>query len=71
MLSAFNNGCRGGNSCCLAGDKCGFGEGDCDWDHDCGPGLTCGNANCVDYPLLGIYPSSGTDDCCTDWRLIY
>jgi len=33
------------NFCELPGD-CGEGEGDCDFDYQCGPGLACGRKNC-------------------------
>ena len=39
--------CFGGDSCCGSnGYQCGEGEGDCDYDSDCKPGLVCGKDNC-------------------------
>ena len=52
---------QGGGDCCQ-GD-CGEGEGDCDGDSDCLPGLVCGDDNCV----TGTYPAGtlvSDDDCC-------
>ena len=44
--------------CSTKEEKCSIGEGDCDFDHDCKDGLTCGEDNCnSDFP--------GTEyDCC-------
>ena len=54
--------CNGGDSCCGAnGYKCGEGEGDCDSDNDCQPGLIC-------HQQLNNCKGDGfdsTDDCCT------
>jgi len=44
------------NFCCTALSKCGYGDGDCDFDWDCAAGLVCGNNNCA---------WGGGDDCCT------
>ena len=52
--------CRGGDSCCSSNNRCDSGEGDCDWDSDCKPGLICGSRNC---PQTG-YLWDSTDDCC-------
>ena len=47
--------CKGGDFCCGSHQydntnnpkhRCGYGEGDCDYDSDCVDGLVCGNANC-------------------------
>ena len=55
--------CRGqGRGDCCQGD-CGEGEGDCDRDSDCLPGLVCGAYNCEP----GTYPAgtlAWNDDCC-------
>merc|ERR1711974_368315 len=51
--------CDGGDACCSGGNyKCLEGEGDCDSDSDCAPGLYCGTNNCQ-----GPNFDSG-DDCC-------
>merc|ERR1712226_1739446 len=51
--------CDGGDACCSGGNyKCLEGEGDCDSDSDCAPGLFCGTNNCQ-----GPNFDSG-DDCC-------
>ena len=57
-ISYFQTACDGGNSCCTAENQCGVGEGDCDSDADCNPGLVCGKANCVGSGF------DATDDCC-------
>ena len=46
------------NDCCTAFQPCVFGDGDCDTDDQCGPGLHCGTDNC------GGSPFDDTDDCC-------
>ena len=53
-------GCAGGDSCCSEGQKCIEGEGDCDKDDDCMPGLRCGNLNCR---IKSGYDWDD-DDCC-------
>lgn len=58
--------CFGGDSCCGSnGYQCGEGEGDCDYDSDCKPGLVCGKDNCKNPD---IHPDGAgydaTDDCC-------
>ena len=45
---------------------CGYGEGDCDWDGDCKPGLTCGDNNCRSMNP-GNRNWDATDDCCSSW----
>ena len=50
--------CDGGDSCCTPDNKCGEGEGDCDSNDDCFPGLYCGHNNCS-----GVTFENG-DDCC-------
>ena len=40
-----------------ATETCGVGEGDCDNDDECGPGLKCGVNNCPGNPLA---------ECCFD-----
>ncbi len=50
---------RNDGSCCDKDHPCDLGEGDCDDDHDCMEGMTCGDDNCV---------GDGWDssrDCCT------
>ena len=49
--------CYGGNTCCDDG-ICGEGEGDCDSDNDCLPGLICGKNNCIGSTF------TSSDDCC-------
>ena len=44
---------------CTAENPCGLEEGDCDYDNECQPGLTCGTNNCPRY--LGL---DETIDCC-------
>ena len=36
----------GEGRCCTAAAPCVAGEGDCDGDGECGPGLVCGDNNC-------------------------
>ena len=59
-------GCNGGDDCCserVFGQlKCGKGEGDCDHDDDCQPGLFCGQDNCQGSGF------DKSDDCCTKKR---
>ena len=50
--------CTGGDDCCSQDNKCGLGEGDCDHDSDCLPGLRCGLDNC------GGSGWEYFDDCC-------
>ena len=47
-------------SCCTEDQPCGEGEGDCDDDSDCGPGLICGDDNCHWFNKQ----SAVTSDCC-------
>ena len=59
----YKAGCNGQNTCChgLTSTRlCNVGEGDCDFDRHCLPGLMCGNKNCIGE---GFDPS---DDCCYD-----
>ena len=51
--------CTGDDSCCTDSEKCGVGEGDCDYDSDCHGSLKCGHNNCPQVVTFG----SG-DDCC-------
>ena len=53
-------GCDGGDSCCTPSNQCSLGEGDCDTDADCLPGLRCGKDNCKGDDF------DSTDDCCID-----
>merc|ERR1712205_257089 len=40
----------GDNGCCdRGGYKCGYGEGDCDYDSDCAGNLHCGSNNCKQF----------------------
>ena len=50
--------CDGGDDCCGSGNKCFEGEGDCDHDSDCAPGLVCGENNCKGPNF------DSADDCC-------
>ena len=54
----------GDNGCCdRGGYKCGYGEGDCDYDSDCSGSLACGNNNC--QRLHDDYSTwDSSDDCC-------
>merc|ERR1719445_2947107 len=52
----LQNGRRSG-SCCTSEFQCLEGEGDCDSDSDCAPGLVCGTNNCG-------HPFQDTHDCC-------
>ena len=54
----LNPVCNGGDYCCNDSNKCGIGEGDCDTDKDCHPGLTCGINNCIGASF------EANDDCC-------
>jgi len=47
-------------TCCTSQYKCGEGEGDCDGDWDCKPGLRCGRFNCRGF--ASYFPSSAS--CC-------
>ena len=51
-------GCDGGDTCCTTSRRCAVGEGDCDGDWDCLPGLRCGVDNCHGGSF------DGSDDCC-------
>ena len=68
-LSASEKCDWGGDDCCgrtwmqgqwLATYRCGEGEGDCDWNSDCLPGLRCGSNNCRGNSAL----LDSSDDCC-------
>ena len=51
----------GDNGCCdRGGYKCGYGEGDCDYDSDCAGNLHCGSNNCKQFGEI----FDSTDDCC-------
>merc|ERR1712055_99838 len=50
--------CNGGEDCCTEDEVCGLGEGDCDTDAQCAPGLLCGKENCQGTSY------DSTDDCC-------
>jgi len=50
---------------CTAENPCGLDEGDCDFDNECQPGLTCGTNNCPTN--LGL---DATIDCCYKSMLI-
>ena len=50
--------CQGDDSCCSSDNICQEGEGDCDSDLDCLPGLVCGKDNCRGSDF------DSTDDCC-------
>ena len=62
MINVKNleSGCRGGDTCCRSWKRCAIGEGDCDSDSECQPGLRCGKDNCRSWP--GNWDSE--DDCC-------
>jgi len=49
-------------NCCTSTNKCGVGEGDCDFNSDCQPGLSCGSNNCRQF-----HPAAPSwADCCWD-----
>jgi len=50
--------CLGENNCCTSSRPCGIGDGDCDRDSHCRPGLRCGKNNCRGPGF------DATDDCC-------
>ena len=59
--------------CCSRELQCGLGEGDCNHDNECGPGLRCGFDNCgFTNPTLDCCtnaPCDGTQDdpnCCSE-----
>jgi len=62
--------CLGGDSCCTVWNKCGDGEGDCDWDVECKRGLRCGSNNCGTWSVEGrtlvrdLKGFDSSDDCC-------
>ena len=60
-LQNFFSGCRGASDCCTVGEKCNEGEGDCDGDDECMPGLRCGKHNCR---IKSGYDWGSDDDCC-------
>ena len=51
-------GCSGTFFCCNYFNQCSEGEGDCNFNLDCRPGLYCGSNNCVGDSF------DPTDDCC-------
>merc|ERR1711990_461612 len=56
--------CQGRNTdwnCCTRENPCNKGEGDCDNDSECKPGLKCGYNNCI-YSWSGSHHLA---DCCT------
>lgn len=61
-----NDGANNPECCSMLG----VGDGDCDSDHDCLPGLACGTDNCGDYrnhdgwPVESQLGWDSTDDCC-------
>jgi len=58
--------CRGrdyeepGERCCTVTNPCDQGEGDCDDNAECGPGLVCGENNCKQFGQF----FHAKDDCC-------
>ena len=62
-ISIHFEGCRGGDECCSEGQKCYEGEGDCDTDDECMPGLRCGYNKNYCRIQTGHEWESG-DDCC-------
>jgi len=66
--------CGGGDSCCTRANQCSLGEGDCDEDRDCRPGLVCGRDNCRGQGFDGTddccrQRCEGGDSCCTAWNM--
>merc|ERR1711935_909886 len=55
--------CTGGNSCCTEDNKCGEGEGDCDYDNQCLDDLSCfkGGSGCIRGSNF-----DHSDSCCVD-----
>ena len=49
-----------GRRCCTAETPCVHGEGECETDEDCTPGLKCGDNNCKQFAAY-FHPK---DDCC-------
>ena len=64
ILTGSIGGCNGADSCCTPDNQCNVGEGDCDTDKDCQPGLTCGTDNCIGASF------EATDDCCYSGELL-
>ena len=60
FVTGQTTGCNGGDSCCTSTNQCNIGEGDCDKDSHCLPGLKCGKDNCIGDGF------DKTDDCCFD-----
>ena len=52
--------CTGGDDCCTSNIPCSEGEGDCDSDSECRPGLICGHNNCNPE----THDWDPVDDCC-------
>jgi len=53
---------RAAINCCTSANTCGVGEGDCDNNPDCQPGLVCGSNNCRQF-----HPAAPSwADCCWD-----
>ena len=50
--------------CCSYGIPCDEGEGDCDSDEECKPGLICGHNNCDDIVSKTNDNSTLVNDCC-------
>ena len=56
---------NGDENFCTTENPCGLDEGDCDYDNECQPGLTCGTNNCPTN--IGL---DATIDCCYKSMLI-
>eukprot|EP01064_Diplonema_japonicum_P018714 TRINITY_DN273_c0_g2_i6.p1 TRINITY_DN273_c0_g2~~TRINITY_DN273_c0_g2_i6.p1 ORF type:complete len:351 (+),score=106.13 TRINITY_DN273_c0_g2_i6:30-1055(+) len=51
---------------CFLNPGCKHGEGDCDYDSECGDGLVCGRNNCRELnPGVNPFLIRGRADCCT------
>ena len=66
LVYYFQTECKNKDSCCRTTNQCGMGQGDCDSNADCNPGLVCGTNNCIGFSFnhqdnYCRFPSKGED----------